>query len=125
MIGFGLLIGHLAGDYILQNDWQAANKIKPGWRGLLACVVHCLLYGFAIWVFAHHWLPWYGAAAVAILHFPVDRFRLARHWMQLVGQAQFATGPLAPWSVVVVDNVIHLLVLYTAALVWAPTGTAF
>lgn len=28
-------------------------------------------------------------------------------------------------SVVVVDNVIHLLVLYGAALAWAPAGTAF
>jgi hypothetical protein len=28
------------------------------------------------------------------------------------GQRAFATGPLSPWSVIVVDNTIHLLVLY-------------
>jgi hypothetical protein len=27
--GFGLLIGHLVGDYIFQNDWMAANKVNP------------------------------------------------------------------------------------------------
>ena len=29
MESFGLLCGHLLGDYILQNDWQAANKTNP------------------------------------------------------------------------------------------------
>jgi hypothetical protein len=26
MEGFGLLIGHLLGDFIFQNDWLATNK---------------------------------------------------------------------------------------------------
>lgn len=29
MDGFGLLIGHLIGDFILQNDWLAKNKANP------------------------------------------------------------------------------------------------
>jgi hypothetical protein len=37
MEGFWLLLGHLVGDYIVQNDWMAANKsnphpgLKPSW----------------------------------------------------------------------------------------------
>jgi hypothetical protein len=26
MVGFELLLGHLVGDYIVQNDWMALNK---------------------------------------------------------------------------------------------------
>lgn len=29
MEGFALLIGHLAGDYLFQDDWQAGNKTNP------------------------------------------------------------------------------------------------
>lgn len=29
MEGFWLLMGHLVGDYLIQNDWMAANKTTP------------------------------------------------------------------------------------------------
>jgi len=29
MEGYGLLIGHLLGDFIFQNDWMAGNKTNP------------------------------------------------------------------------------------------------
>src|SRR4051812_18766989 len=38
MDGFAMLVGHLLGDYILQNDWMASNKAnqhpgpKPRWE---------------------------------------------------------------------------------------------
>lgn len=148
MDGFLLLLGHLVGDYVVQNDWQAANKTNqhpegdrpcspvfvemggwttPGtpeerdawdatrrkwWTGHLACTVHCLLYTASVWACSFWWMPWWGLLACFVLHWPVDRFRLARLWMEKVaGQKAFATGPLAPWSVIVVDNVFHLAVL--------------
>lgn len=144
MNGFGLLLGHLVGDYILQNDWMASNKTNPHpgknhwpkgppklgdgtvcewidydcrrerWRtGHVACAVHCTLYTLAVWAFSWQWMPWWGLLACWALHFPVDRFRLASLWMRKVsGQTQFANGALAPWSVILVDNVYHLLCLY-------------
>ena len=43
---------------------------------------------------------------------PIDRFRLAKVWMMRVsGQTVFATGPLAPWSIIIVDNVFHIVTL--------------
>lgn len=187
MNGLALLLGHLVGDYIVQNDYMASNKAaphpgpapEPPWRygpapvnrppwtvaadprdlpgfraaleernaameeadrqeadikrkaedyaarkaewdeassrwhaGHLACTAHCLMYTLAVWAFAWHWMPLWGLAACFALHWPVDRFRLARWWMDNVsGQAAFASGPLAPWSIVVVDNIAHLLVL--------------
>lgn len=148
MDGFALLLGHLTGDYLLQNDWMAANKTnalagrRPGryhtemgtdvyleagpvdeaewWfrrsgekRGHRACTVHCLLYTLAVWAFSWHWLPWWGLIACFLAHWPIDRFRLARWWMENVaGQRLFSIGPLAPWSVIVVDQCFHLLTLY-------------
>ena len=41
---FEMLIGHLVGDYLLQNDWMAENKAKHKGLGWLTCAVHCLLY---------------------------------------------------------------------------------
>lgn len=158
MVGFGLLCGHLLGDYILQNDWMAANKVNPHpgpfpeytvgadstdlpafrealekrnqelakwplarrayWVGHLACLVHCLLYTLAVWLCSFWWIPWWGLLACFAIHFPIDRRRLARLWMEKVaGQRQFAREPLAPWSIVVVDNTFHLLTLFVIALV--------
>jgi hypothetical protein len=150
--GLGLLVGHLIGDYVVQNDWMAGNKTNPypkgcrpctNWHdgvggggltagtpeerdawdrqwsaaaaGELACTVHCLLYTLAVWAFTFWWMPWWGLAACFVVHWPIDRWRLARWWMVNVsGQRFFASPehPLFPWSIVVVDNTAHLLTLF-------------
>jgi hypothetical protein len=149
VIGFGLLVGHLLGDYVLQNDWMArlktaqhpgrapdpkesvsagmpdaAHAFKLGqWTertqdarmGTWACLIHCLLYTLAVWACSFWWMPLWGLAVCFAVHFPVDRWRLARRWMMVVGQKDFATGPLSPWSVIVVDNTFHLLTLFVIA----------
>lgn len=148
MNGLGLLIGHLIGDYIFQNDWMAANKVNSWpsgplprgssepptepdiailaaekewhrwWKGHLACTVHCLLYTFAVALCSFWWMPWWGYVATFALHWPIDRFRLARLWMVHVsGQKAFATGPLSPWSIILVDNVFHLLTLFVIGVI--------
>lgn len=151
MIGFELLLGHLVGDYIVQNDWMASNKTapfagpRPGrfvsdeggghyeeagplmeaewWlaksterRGNLACFVHCICYTLAIAALCWSWFPLWGYAVVFAAHYPIDRYRLAVWWMKNVsGQTVFATGPLSPWSIIIVDNVFHLLTLWLVA----------
>ena len=131
MESLGLLVGHLVGDYILQNDWMASNKTNPLCRnvaydhsskttpfraemmGHLACTVHCLLYTLAVWACSFWWMPWWGLLVCFVTHWPIDRFRLARFWMMRVsGQQAFATGPLSPWSIIIVDNVAHILTLF-------------
>lgn len=150
MEGFAMLLGHLVGDYILQEDWQARNKGNPWpgrepypqrvwltagdttaepeglseqrawwkardqWRvGHLACTVHCTLYALSCWLFCHAWMPWWAALLVGVAHWPIDRFRLPRLAMERVtNQRAFATGPCAPWSFVLVDQIWHLLTLY-------------
>lgn len=114
MDGIGLLIGHLAGDYLLQNDWQAQNKTRCS----VACTVHCLLYTLAVWACSFWWMPAWGLLVCFAAHWPLDRWRLAGRWMRSVsGQSQFASGPLSPWSVIIVDNTFHLLTLFAIGVV--------
>jgi hypothetical protein len=136
---FGLFIGHLMGDYWpFQNDWMAKNKSNPypeklhkgvpsldyiyaqkhkdgtrnWWIGHLACTLHCLLYTFSIFLFSFWWFPWWGYLICFLVHWPIDRFRLAKWIMVHTGQKEFATGALSPWSVILVDNSLHLLTLF-------------
>lgn len=149
MESLGLLVGHLLGDYIFQNDWMAKWKLAkaehteeeckafygggygdrrgeylssswPLWRPFWACTVHCLLYTLCVWGCSFWWMPWWGLLACFLVHWPIDRWRLAGHWMRHVsGQYEFATGSMAPWSIIVVDNTFHLLTLFAIGLaVW-------
>jgi hypothetical protein len=107
------LLGHLVGDFIFQNDWMALNKTNSSKH----CLVHSLAYALAVFLCTFWWLPIWTAPIIAAAHFPMDRWRLARKWMVYVsGQKVFAEGIFAPWSVIVVDNVFHLLVLFVISL---------
>ncbi len=151
MEGFGLLIGHLLGDFILQNDFQATWKtggppptdeenarilaLHGDARGdailddeayrsrkaTLVCLLHCLLYTAAVWLCSFWWMPLWGLAVCFMLHFPIDRYRLAGRYMRNVsGQKQFATGIFSPWSIIVVDQVFHLVTLFVIGLIARP-----
>ena len=103
-------LAHLVGDYLIQNDYVAARKrFSSGW-----CLLHVLGYcipffftGLALWQIL----------AIGVEHFFQDRFGLARLFMKYTDHEAFATGPCAPWSIIVTDNTIHLLfialVVYT------------
>lgn len=105
------IIGHLVGDYLLQNDWMALNKKKPGQLGADACIIHCTLWTLAVSFFA----GWWGAPSFVLFlaHYAQDRTGVIVWWMTKVNrQQQFVTGPCAPWSVIVVDNVWHVVSLW-------------
>ena len=158
MESFGLLMGHLLGDFIFQNDWVARWKsAKPGemtdaelasmnssetnalsvntvpgvrgfrqnvesmkfdfeWRPFVACFYHCILYTFSVYLCCFWFLSWWAYPIVFIAHFPVDRWRLARKFMSWNKLEVFATGIFSPWSIIVVDNIIHLFVLYVVGI---------
>jgi hypothetical protein len=109
------LIGHLIGDYLLQNDWMAANKK----RATLPCLVHVLLYTLAI-AACTGW-PLWALAVVAVTHFAQDRTQVIAWWMRINRQEGFAKPPLAPWSVIVVDNTWHLVTLHILSLIVGAT----
>jgi Protein of unknown function (DUF3307) len=101
------IIGHLVGDFLTQNDWQSANKKKSSF----VCGVHCLLWTLSVCAFS--W--WHHPLAIIWLfgtHFAIDRTTFIHRFMTWNGQKSFATGVLSPWSIVVVDQVFHLLTLW-------------
>lgn len=110
MLGFDLLVGHLVGDYILQNDWQALNKKRSSFH----CLVHCLLYTLAVAACSLFSVSMVGLLVVFATHFAIDRTQLVSWWMGAVGQAGFRDN-LKPWSSIVVDNVMHIVVLWFVA----------
>jgi hypothetical protein len=100
------LMAHLIGDYLLQNDWMAVNKKLRN----LPCFVHVALYTLTV-LAATRW-PWWAIVIVFATHFAQDRTEFVLWFMRVKGQAGFAKPPLAPWSIIVVDNVLHLCVLW-------------
>lgn len=100
------LMAHLVGDYLAQNDWMALNKKQRSWP----CLVHVTIYTAFVWLFTQ-W-AWPAIAVVFVTHFIQDRTGIVKFWMLNIGQSKFADPPLAPWSIIVVDNVMHLVVLY-------------
>jgi len=131
------IIGHLVGDYLLQNDWMACNKkaakLPPGycdpWCYIcffnLPCFVHCWLWTLAVCFFAGWWNP-LAVGVLFLTHYIQDRTYLINRWMMLrwKDQRRFmacddfdltdmrVVPGLGPWSVIVVDNVWHLVTIW-------------
>lgn len=99
------IIGHLVGDYLVQNDWMALNKKSSTFH----CAVHCAIWTACVCLFAG-W-GWLAAAILFATHFIQDRTTIISWYMRTVGQQKFATGPCAPWSSIVVDNVWHIVTI--------------
>ena len=103
---FDALVGHLVGDFLFQNDWQALNKKKSTYH----CLVHVTIWTFSVMLFTGWWsIPvflWLFAT-----HFAIDRTQFISKWMEFMGQKSFRDN-LAPWSSIVVDQVFHILTLW-------------
>lgn len=107
------IVGHLVGDYLLQNDWMALNKKKQ----CLPLLVHVVLWTQSVMLFTGWmFLPWQQRLAVIVIltftHAVQDHTDVVTKWMDLIGQRQFRTGPCTPWSIIVVDNVWHIVTLW-------------
>ena len=100
------LVGHLVGDYLIQNDWMARNKK----RSTVICAIHCGLWATTIIMFASWPLRLW--PILFMKHFIQDRTEIVKVWMNLIGQAEFRTGPCSPWSLTVIDNVWHITVIW-------------
>lgn len=105
------IIGHLVGDYLLQNDWMANNKKRPGPDGATACCVHAWLWTLAVCAFTGWW-NWPCVSVLFLTHYAQDRTQIIVWWMLLIRQHKFAEPPCAPWSIIVVDNVWHIVTLW-------------
>lgn len=102
------LVGHLVGDYLIQNDWMALNKKSS----TLHCSVHCALWSLSVLLFTQWYWAWFPILFVG--HFIQDRTSIVNRYMDFIGQKQFAKN-LGPWSIIVVDNTFHIVFLWCVA----------
>lgn len=112
MESLALICGHLVGDYFFQTDSIAKTKTSSS----AACLAHCVSYAAAINIFCFPYFPWWVPVVAGAVHFPIDRWSLAKRWMLLIDQKEFATGQFSPWSIIVVDNSIHIITLFLLGL---------
>ena len=92
---------------------MASNKKTD----LGVAVLHATVWTISVLVFS----GWHGmrgphgmlvAYLLVVLHAIQDHTDVVRRWMLLIGQDQFMKPPMAPWSIIVVDNVWHIVVLW-------------
>lgn len=96
------IYAHLIGDYLLQNDWMAKGKKTDSW----ICTIHVLTYMLPF-LFAD--MNWRQLFLIALQHWLQDRTDFVFWSMKLMGRNEFVTQPLAPWSLIITDNIFHIL----------------
>jgi len=96
------IYAHLIGDYLIQTDWMALNKKKSTW----ICVIHIITY-----IIPYLWtgLGLDKILLIGIEHFIQDRWNLVYWLMEKTGHNKFNKPPMAPWSIIVTDNILHIL----------------
>ncbi len=106
-----LVMGHLVGDWLLQNEWMARGK-KQGvftWAGLMHFVVYTAVVMVALVLSGGREIEPAILIAVCSLifvsHWAIDALDVARRWMQAVLQTDREAVRLA------VDQLLHVLVL--------------
>ena len=112
-----LLIGHLVGDFVLQNDWMAKGK-KNGFFTLPG-IVHYATYSIVLlfFLFLDGWhgssiLPYaLSAILIFITHWLLDGTDFIGWWMRFYHQTDM------PLVRLMVDQTFHILVLVLIA-VW-------
>ncbi len=119
-----ILLGHLVGDYLLQNKAMALKKSEKGLSGIVWCTIHSIIYTASVCLFLWTVNPLL-VLLVFISHWPIDRWSLASKWLKLIRGRDF----LAAYSstekyreidisfsclvYAVADNTMHLVLLWT------------
>lgn len=129
MLGFQIILAHLIGDYLIQNQWMASEKTKRWWPAIVHGVTYTVPYLFitqSIWALL----------VICITHIIIDRFRLAKHFIWFknqIGPKSYryswedgkATGfsskvPIwmSTWLMIIIDNTLHLIINTLAILLF-------
>jgi hypothetical protein len=123
-----LLLGHLVGDYLLQNKWMALTKSKNTAEGWLAAFVHCVIYTIAITMFMQNF-DWLWIVIVFNSHFWIDKFALGERYKNLIGSStlkefvhrngqisrrEIVEGGFAALTYTITDNTLHILLMWGA-----------
>ena len=114
-----LFVGHLLGDWVLQNHWMAVGKKKGLFT--LAGTTHFGIYTLTVILFMqlsgyapHSWLKYFGLATlIFVSHWLIDATSLVESWMRVYRQSDLTMMRVA------VDQTFHLLVLLLVSVLLA------
>lgn len=119
-----LLVGHLIGDYIIQQHTWSTRKVAPGWAGRGWCTVHAVTYAAACWAVlavavAVEGIAVNGAAVTVgmIINAGLHGF-LDRRWPLVWLVRASGSGPWLdadPRALLIFDQVVHVITLYAIA----------
>jgi len=119
------LILHLTGDYLLQSDWMALNKIKNS----RAAATHAFVYSLPFLLLQPSFAAWF---VIFFTHFLIDRFAVAKYiayaktkiapckywpsWKDCEVNGYHKDVPvwLSTWLLIISDNTLHLVINYLA-----------
>ncbi len=122
---FLMVLGHLWGDYLLQNNFMALNKTKSS----LICFLHSLLYTLTICLFMNKWSMLF-FLMIFLTHYPIDRYSLGQKWLDLIKGRNFMNEyndnslykeirvSFSTLVYAVVDNTLHLTLMYFVTTLW-------
>lgn len=121
------LLLHLLGDFVIQNDWMALNKKKPGAYGFFACLIHCATYSLPFAFIT----GWSAVLLIFACHFIIDRYNLVTVFLSLrngCDRGNFGFGPDRPiwltvWLNIITDNTFHLTWNYVVIAYFAGATT--
>jgi hypothetical protein len=110
-----VLAGHLLGDWVVQTDWQAANKARS-WSAMAQHMVGyhltlALAVALARWPGWTHGVGWRMASLLGVslvTHAFIDRRWPVRRLMVATGSEAFAD---TTWGIFVVDQALHISIL--------------
>jgi hypothetical protein len=118
-----LFISHFWGDYILQNDWMAANKAKATLQGYIACFMHVVMYCIPFSFICNL----NSLLVIAISHFIIDKYSLAKYLVRCTnwnfkGDGFSENKPiwLRVWLMIIIDNTLHITCNWIAVFLLQP-----
>jgi hypothetical protein len=120
LLFWGVLL-HFVGDYLLQSNWMASEKLKRWWPAFL----HALSYTLPFLLLTQNILA---LLIIGGTHAVIDRYRLAKHivfaknflaprkywpsWedSKKTGYPNSTPIWLATWLMIIADNMIHIII---------------
>jgi len=83
------------------TGWRLIRKKK-----FFPAFVHALTYS-AVFFFTD--FAWWQIVLIGLQHYLQDSTQLILWFMKKTGSEEFATGVCSPWSLILMDNIIHIL----------------
>jgi hypothetical protein len=113
------LLAHLIGDYYLQNDTIGVHKKDKDLKGLIYCLIHCILYIIPFYLLVtknpHQLL------LIMMSHFIIDRWNLIRDFLCIKNGVKYKNNfgcskdrpfSITVWLFIIHDNIFHLVCNY-------------